>query len=389
MATKQSKTVCSFCSTNASKYTCPRCDHGYCSSECYRSESHGNCAQEFFREWVFNFLQNERVDEETKQKTIDLIRRSAAADGEDMPTNFDCKDLEDLDEDDEGEDLEERFEGIDLENCDLSDEMVGEIMKRLTEVEKKEFEQLVTSGDIVNLIPAHEFWKPWWIDFSPILINDLDSESEKVRSCPEIARNVLKLSDITKNVSPLIQHSVSNVIFSYCYICRYFNGDHHRDAIEAVRELIAICSVLRDPKVTFDDGRAALQDAIQFLITAKSSPIPFITELLTDVHKISSSKSDISSRIISDLIVLVKNAVANKECSKDKKRQFKLMIKKLEFFLAWTNEMSKEGLMVSVMDIELELMSMRGHEKTSKESESFIKAPIEINDKKKVLIEEI
>ena len=87
-------------------------------------------------------------------------------------------DLADDESEDEELDFETRFKGIDLEVDELDDETVHKIMMRLTDEEKEEFESLIQSGKIMDLLPIDEIVKlkpPPLIE--EVACNDEDEDS--------------------------------------------------------------------------------------------------------------------------------------------------------------------------------------------------------------------
>ena len=41
--------ICLICLRNESRYSCPKCQIWYCSSECYKSERHQDCSEDFYK----------------------------------------------------------------------------------------------------------------------------------------------------------------------------------------------------------------------------------------------------------------------------------------------------------------------------------------------------
>ena len=156
---------CDFCKTKPSKYRCPKCNYNYCSTECYRSEQHGVCSQQFYREEVFTALRDIKADEETKIKTLQLIKKSRECDQEEEKEAIGangaaCADVdESSDESEDEEELADRMKGIDLGVDDLTEEAAAKIWSRLTEAERAQFDSLVASGDILSLIPEDELYE--------------------------------------------------------------------------------------------------------------------------------------------------------------------------------------------------------------------------------------
>lgn len=58
----------------------------------------------------------------------------------------------DSDDDEDAEELEKRLEGVDLEDT-------RSVWQTLTKEEKRQFQEMVNSGELVGLMPEYE---PWW-----------------------------------------------------------------------------------------------------------------------------------------------------------------------------------------------------------------------------------
>ncbi|KAI1297853.1 Zinc finger HIT domain-containing protein 2 [Halotydeus destructor] len=331
----KTRSTCEFCNEKQSKYTCPKCGFDYCDMECYKSEKHGICSQSFYREWVFNSLKDLKVDEDTKLKTLQLIKKSREMEAEEVAA---MEDEEDSDED-EHNDFEARFAGIDLTADELDDATVSMIMERLTDEEKKQFENLVDSGEIMNLLPSHEFWKPWWSDYAPKLVEEVDQPNvtETTSLVPLIAQDIPSITVLSsKAPSENLRHSIVNVIISYCYVCRYFNGEHHLNALEAISELQSSSSVISGKVLEYTDSQTAAQSLIQCVINEKKAPIPFVGILLEDAKKVLTVK-DIALRLLSDILSTIKIAITkSKTTDKSHRKQLKLLSKKIEYYLSWT-----------------------------------------------------
>jgi len=59
----------------------------------------------------------------------------------------------DSDDDDSIPDLHERLRGVNLDDADS-------VWEKLTPAEKQEFEELLQSGDVSQLVVP---WEPWWL----------------------------------------------------------------------------------------------------------------------------------------------------------------------------------------------------------------------------------
>lgn len=128
---------------------------------------------------IEDFVQNDpSVDLETRRKTMELINMSK--EDEKAAEAIGGLDLTDDPESEEEEELdfETRFQGIDFDADELDDETVHKIMMRLTDEEKEEFESLIQSGKIMDLLPIDEIvkLKP------PPLVEEVDSDDDDTLS---------------------------------------------------------------------------------------------------------------------------------------------------------------------------------------------------------------
>lgn len=121
---------------------------------------------------IEDFVQNDpTVDHETRKKTMEFINMSKEDEkAAEAVGGLNLKD----DSDDEELDFETRFKGINFDTDDLDDETVHKIMMRLTNEEKEEFESLIQSGKIMDLLPIDEIvkLKP------PPLVEEIDEEDD-------------------------------------------------------------------------------------------------------------------------------------------------------------------------------------------------------------------
>lgn len=358
------KPTCEFCNDRPSKYTCPKCTAAYCSSECYRNEMHGSCAQGFYRECVFERLREMKVDNETKVKTLQMIKRSR-----EMELEEDLQaDAEEVSSDEE--DLASRLKNVDLDVDEFDEETVKLVLSQLTDEEKQEFENMIKTGDIMNLVPEHEFWKPWWLTFEPKLVEEATPSSKLVRKTkstshvPQIHDKIAPLSQLTSKVSDNVCHSVTNIVISFAYVCRYLNGEHHKQAVDAVNELVAISAVFRDNTV-FEDSKLSVQSVLQILINEKQVPIDFCSQLVEDCRKIVSRK-ETTLRMLSDLLAVINEAVRLLKSDQELRRKLKLIEKKVQFLLSWTLACG-DALTSTLIDIDLEFIAIKSHEHTSRQ----------------------
>ncbi|XP_072934256.1 zinc finger HIT domain-containing protein 2 [Epargyreus clarus] len=242
--------LCGICEETTSKYCCPRCDIFYCSLDCYKSEKHSECSEDFYRDCINEELASHNVDEESKHKMIDILKRMK--DGDELD---DIPEVEELDsDDDEGIDLQERIKDLNLDDADA-------VWNALTEDEKNEFQTMLDQGDVGAIMPQ---WEPWWMyrkqDKLVEEVTELNEEEDALKKCPQI-KIVPELSSLTKvQPSPAIKFNIANVLASYAFIMRYFNGEV--EPIEGVTYFLDICINLSS-NANFEEPAVAVESVAQ------------------------------------------------------------------------------------------------------------------------------
>ncbi|XP_059662173.1 uncharacterized protein LOC132308171 isoform X2 [Cornus florida] len=220
--------ICRVCQKQFSQYTCPRCNSRYCSLNCYKSHSL-YCTESFMRENVVEELQRLQPDDGTKQKMLDILKRFHSEEEMDI-----------MNED-----------GDQLNYDDLSAE------------QKKRLQRALISGELSKFI---EPWDPWWLKPSARTISlsldgtqlvqplikqetviskqdDTGSQSRDIPPGPEIPLPpVSKLS--STEPSPLLAIHLVDMIYSYCFTLRLYNGDWLSDAIGSAMVILSISTVL-------------------------------------------------------------------------------------------------------------------------------------------------
>ncbi|XP_045770610.1 zinc finger HIT domain-containing protein 2 [Maniola jurtina] len=251
--------LCGLCNENPSKYCCPRCEVFYCSLNCYKSEKHSECSENFYRECVNEELASYQVDDESKNKMIDILKKmhkeniedeKLLEDSENVPEN-----IEEIDSDDGSDiDLHTRIKDLDLDDPNA-------LWNALTEDERNEFEAMLSGGDVGTIIPQ---WEPWWCyrKEKKILeeIKEGNEENEHLKLCPDI-KTVPKFSSLTSmKPSEAIRYNMANVLASYAFIARYFNGEI--EPLEAASYLLDISTNLSS-NANFDDADLAVESVVQ------------------------------------------------------------------------------------------------------------------------------
>ncbi|XP_042403438.1 zinc finger HIT domain-containing protein 2-like isoform X2 [Zingiber officinale] len=234
-SSSEPRIICRVCQKQFSQYTCPRCNSRYCSLQCYKRHSL-RCTESFMRENVMEELKQVQPDDETKRKMVDILKRFHSE--EEMNS-----------EDDETMLSEEIIHKV------LSGEEIK--LEDLSPEEIKHFRRTIASGELSKLI---EPWTPWWrkpsarsISLSPEgcqLVKPLDVQSSTVTISeipvgPESPLQPLKQL-MHGEPSPLLAVHVIDVVYSYCFTLRLYNGDWHSDPLSASTMAFSMSKVLGD-----------------------------------------------------------------------------------------------------------------------------------------------
>ncbi|XP_062564224.1 zinc finger HIT domain-containing protein 2 [Armigeres subalbatus] len=252
--------ICQICNTTVSKYNCPRCNILYCSLPCYKSEQHLQCSESFYRENVIQeiaLVRNDQESAESSKAMIDILGRLDETAGLQFNEDEESDNNEEVDSDD-GENirsLAERLGVINLDNADA-------VWQQLTDEERNEFQNMLESGDISQIMPIVEPWweRPYQVELIQSASGNKLSAGERnlIEKCPPIKKSIKGFKEIcSKEPSPLMKYNVANVLAAYALTFRYFNGDFKECTREAVNCLVSICGNLKHNTV-YDSEKLAV-----------------------------------------------------------------------------------------------------------------------------------
>ena len=136
---------------------------------------------------------------------------------------------EDSDDDEDPVDLEERMRGVNLDNPE-------ELWARLTEDERREFDQLARSGEVGSVLPDYQ---PWWsIKLQTKKIRELDELEEEeerlMEICPPVEKEIPQLSQLCPKPSEFIKFGIFNILYAYAYGVKFLLGDYEEETLELV-----------------------------------------------------------------------------------------------------------------------------------------------------------
>ncbi|KAM7264983.1 hypothetical protein ACFE04_002666 [Oxalis oulophora] len=367
--------ICHVCQKQFSQYTCPRCNSRYCSLHCYKSHS-TRCTESFMRENVEGEMRQLQTDDDTKRKMLNILKRLHTVETDDM-------------NEDEDDDQNENENGsvtndIDTNSCagllhyvydsTLTEETIQKILSGgeisfddLTPEEKKIFRRALASGELSKLV---EPWDPWWLKPSarmisiskdgtqrPQLVQPLDVPEASSHTQDDFPRGpetpLSHLSELSsvKPSSFLPLHLV-DILFSYCFTLRLYNGDWQSDSIGSTMVVLSVSCVLNQ------SGKPeSIRETMSYCLEQICSPaykdmggLDFGLGLIDDVISILSLGSPAIICSLCDLKRIIE--AGERELKLEKRRKFrsseiksklKLACKKIYYMMCWVNDQPAEG----------------------------------------------
>ncbi|KAE9605298.1 putative SHQ1 protein [Lupinus albus] len=381
--------ICHVCHTQFSQYTCPRCNSRYCSLQCYKSHSL-RCTESFMQENVVQELQQTQPDEQTKHKMLDILKRFHSE-----------VEMDSMDEDSSADSTlsEETLEKI------LSGEEIS--FDDLSLDEKKRFKRAIAYGELSKMIKP---WDPWWSKPSarkirlskegtqlvqPLSVQELpddigSNESTDIPLGPETPLPPLSTLS-SKEPSPLLTVHLVDILYSYCFTLRLYNGDWRSDALGSVMIVLNVSLVLGQfgqPETVLE----ALSHSLEQICSPAYRHIGGLQFGLAVVHDVISLLALGSSALLCalcDMRRLIREGEKEAKSEKARKDEIRNTIKQAErktyFIMCWVHEQPEE--------VWSSLAAIVSAEKTSiMESQRRNKAEIlnnKVSTKGKCIIEEI
>ncbi|KAJ7628639.1 hypothetical protein FB45DRAFT_41847 [Roridomyces roridus] len=200
--------TCKLCRRQFSKYTCPICNVPYCSLTCFRSPSHSQCSETFYKKQVESDIRAEpSKSAQERQRMLELLKR------------FEEESLDAEEEDEEESDLARRMQDVDLESSDqlwalLTPDEREKFLKVMENPSSELAQQLLASQELEN-----EKQDPWW---------DSDSSSpEPIQVPPSLS---------SPNGGPSLIYNICAVFVTYAYTTRHLSISPLSTALESDAE---------------------------------------------------------------------------------------------------------------------------------------------------------
>lgn len=354
---------CKFCESALAKYTCPRCNFGYCSTKCYKDVKHQGCSEDFYKDWVQTYLRMEQAEPETQRKMVDILKAAHK------------EEAEDGDDDHEGvDDVAELVQR--LEQTDIDPETAWSY---LTEDEKQEFEEMIKSGDVGKLVPV---WKPWWEDVPLVTEVTADDSSKQCASSPSV-QPLCKLT--SREPAPCVVNSVLNVLCGYVHVVRLYNGEL---IAESADDLLGVSSVLADDAV-FSAPAEAIQAVLQKVATGQSGTateeLPVLLKTFRKFLESPGVKGN-ALRALEETRNALEVAASVPGCERELKNKLRRIVKKVEYMMSWTAEHGTK-LLSCLTDIDVEAVAVAENVATFEEARRVVEE--QKASKPRVLIEEL
>ncbi|KAL3652153.1 hypothetical protein CASFOL_001834 [Castilleja foliolosa] len=346
------RVICRVCEKQFSKYTCPRCNVRYCSFHCYKSHSH-RCTESFMRDNVMGELQQIQPDEENKSKMLDILKRFHEE------NEADSLDEDETDTSFSEETIQKILSGAQISLNDLSFE------------EKKHFQRAIASGELSKSIQP---WDPWWlkpsakrISLSPdgtqlvLPISNNESENDNWHDVPRGPEIPLPpISRLTSSdPSPLLPIHLIDVMYSYCFTLRLYNGDWKTDPLEASTMVLSISSVLGQQQRQPETMLEALLHCLERTCSNSykhAGGLRFGLRVLEDVIGLLCLGGDALVCLLCDVRRLVETGEREAKAERIGKTRSKLRFaeRKVYFLMCWVHEQGGEvwGPLAGIVETE-------------------------------------
>ena len=312
---KLSLKKCEICFKIKSQYTCPKCNIGYCSLNCYRDQTkHLNCSENFYQDQVLNELKSFKLNSaEDKNKIAEILTR-------------------------EKEEMEnDEYAALHSSNNNLKD-----VESKIENVEKIDDHDLSKAYENVVMM-----WAPWWLSESLkksklIEVNDTELDHDSYSYFNKIlVRNSQQVN--VSNANHLIYNEMLKLAYLYCLIGYVYQLNDGKTIETSLNDEI-IFSILQVNKhlsseLANSDLKTSLNLAIKFLATSSEENfflknnvnLNFLINLLNDLIFLIKSPN-ILLYVFSNLYDIFQNSVSRSTRSKSEKENDSSAEKPINFF---------------------------------------------------------
>jgi len=265
--------LCMMCLKRPGNFVCINCNANYCSEKCFNdTTNHHQCIQATEREQARMYadsLRGVRSSPCEQQKMLDLLEKQR------------------IEEQNRRENIDEEFQNdlisklgdVDLEDPELD---MDDVLNRLPAATRDQllhnFQNWLDSDEGRKETKTRfERWQPYWMTHSKETYDRLRSlsseassilnETNQKSSLPKPPQCVISSSNFLlgngESLSPFVKYGLLNILLSYAYITRLYNGGHNDDAtsrIQASLDIVQGSCSLRAVKL--EDAQSAIIRAV-------------------------------------------------------------------------------------------------------------------------------
>ncbi|KZV82052.1 hypothetical protein EXIGLDRAFT_685330 [Exidia glandulosa HHB12029] len=208
---EESRGVCSICRRQVAKYTCPKCNLPYCSLSCFRSETHMQCSETFYKREVETDILSAPKSDKERRDMLALLQRFEETNNEEDATNNALLD------DPDGADLAERIAGLDLDAADTDD-----LWEALDKDQRQRFLEIIRNADGVparELLAEETSSVPWWA-----AVEDTEDEanSNHVRLPEPLHVDIALVNKAQAMTGPPLLYNVLALCIVYAHTVRTY-----------------------------------------------------------------------------------------------------------------------------------------------------------------------
>lgn len=280
--------------------------------------------------------------------------------------------------------------------------------------EKKRFQRAVASGELSKMI---EPWDPWWFQPAAATICLSKDGTQLVQPMADQEASVSPEEDLETNEpsgipvspqtplpslgklistdpSPLLAVHLVDIVYSYCFTLRVYNGDWQSDAIGSAMVVLSISSVLGQ-----GGQPETVREALSYCLEQTCSPayrhiggLQFGLALVDDIASMLSLGTPALICMLCDLQRMM--LAGERELKSEKQRKLrkseiksklKLAERKVYFIMCWVHEQPREAWSSLAAIVRAEKSSFVNYEG----SRSFSNPEKVVENNEKVLIVEM
>ncbi|PPQ91495.1 hypothetical protein CVT25_013752 [Psilocybe cyanescens] len=266
----ENSVTCRICRRQTAKYTCPTCNVPYCSLSCFRSQTHNQCSEGFYKKEIENDIHAgpSKTGDERRQM-MEMLKKFEEQSSGEQP--FGEEDDEDEDSNDSS-DLAKRFETVDLDSLSpdalwsmLTEGERAKFMKAFNDPTSELAQQLLSSEQLEK-----EIKEPWW-DASGISEdeNEKKTTTRRYGTRPSMMDIPVSMVKAVPAGHPLV-YNMCAICIAYAYITRHLGTSP--------------LGRLKPEEPEYQEARRLISQLVPFLTDRKSTQLyPNLPSVITGI----------------------------------------------------------------------------------------------------------